>query len=68
MTSPTEIMREADKMPDLRRGQSLFVALHNLDPDAAEAIRGDHDTDPFYNDNNIPRFWARLAELNQEAA
>jgi hypothetical protein len=55
-------------MTDLRRGQALFTALQRLDPNKAEQVRLNREADPFYTDNNIPRFWARVAELNEEAA
>lgn len=41
--------------PDWRHGQTLFNALHSVDPDLANAIRGT-DADPFYRDERIAAF------------
>lgn len=38
----------------LRKGQLLFNILFQLRPDLAELLRGS-PSDPFYNDNNIPK-------------
>lgn len=41
--------------PNLRRGQALFNALAEIDPDKANRIRGT-GIDPFYNNRNITAF------------
>ena len=51
-----EYLKEND---DLRRGQALFLALESLDSEIADIIRGT-DADPFYNDNNIRKFWETI--------
>ena len=52
--------------PQLRYGQALFNALHEVDPDLANDIRGG-DLDPFYwdyphvNSNpNFQKFWRKV--------
>lgn len=45
--------------PELRKGQTLFLALESLDSEIADMIRGT-DADPFYNDKNIRKFWETI--------
>jgi hypothetical protein len=45
--------------PKLRKGQTLFIVLENLDSEIADMIRGT-DADPFYNDKNIRKFWETI--------
>ena len=40
---------------DWRHGQALFNALHSIEPDLANAIRGSQ-SDPFYRDARIEAF------------
>lgn len=44
------------KNPNLRRGQALFTALAEIDPDKANRVRGVRGVDPFYNNKNIAAF------------
>jgi len=43
------------KNPNLRRGQALFNALAEVNPNKADRIRGT-DIDPFFNNNRIKAF------------
>lgn len=45
----------------LRRGQTFFNVLSELEPELAERFTGTAD-DPFYNDGNLPEFVLRVAE------
>ena len=47
------------QQPSWRRGQCLFNALHDLDAELADMIRGG-PSDCFYRDDKIPRFWLEL--------
>ena len=40
---------------DQRKGQAAFNALHTLDPDLANMVRGTR-FDPFYRDERVPDF------------
>ena len=40
---------------DERKGQAAFNALHELDPDLANALRGSKH-DPFFQDERLPEF------------
>jgi hypothetical protein len=42
-----------------RKGQSLFNALYELNPEMANALRYT-DADPFYQDNRISDFYTEL--------
>lgn len=44
-----------EKNPALRRGQALFIALTELNPDKADRIRGTK-FDPFYSNSRINAF------------
>jgi hypothetical protein len=50
---------------DLRCGQAVFNALHILDPETANMIRGTWD-DCFYNDNKIEKFKNRVIKIWSE--
>ena len=47
--------KERKACPALRKGQSLFNALHDLNPELANSIRCG-DIDPFYDDSRISLF------------
>lgn len=51
--------KELKERPGLRHGQTAFNALARVHPRLANALRGTHD-DPFYDDNRLPRFFARV--------
>jgi len=42
-----------------RIGQAVFNALHSIDPEIADIVRGSA-LDPFYEDERLPEFWAWL--------
>lgn len=46
---------------DWRYGQTCFNVLYELDSDLANSIRGT-ELDPFYNDDIVPEFLARLRD------
>lgn len=51
------------KRPEsIRPGQQAFNMLHDVRPDLANTIRGDAMLDPFHMNENLPAFWAWLAE------
>ena len=43
-----------------REGQAAFNALHEIDPDLANEIRGTR-LDPFHQDGKLPEFYATVA-------
>ena len=43
-----------------REGQAAFNALHEVDPDLANEIRGTR-LDPFYRDDKLPEFFAAVS-------
>jgi hypothetical protein len=45
----------------LRKGQTFFNVLHELDRDLADRLSGT-TTDPFYDDGKLPEFVLRVAE------
>ena len=47
------------KNPNLRRGQALFNALAEVNPNKADRIRGT-DIDPFFNNNRIKAFFQEV--------
>lgn len=47
-----------------RWGQAHYNALYAVDPEIANAILGT-DADPFHDDNNLPAFFARVAEMRE---
>ena len=47
--------------PELREGQSLMVALFEINPNLFKEISGSV-FDCFYDDKKIPAFWNKLAE------
>jgi hypothetical protein len=47
---------------ELRAGQRAFNELYDEDPVTADAIRGT-EFDPFYLDERLPAFHARVEEL-----
>lgn len=47
--------RLSDPERDERKGQAAFNALHELDPDLANFVRGSK-CDPFYRDELVPNF------------
>lgn len=49
--------------PDWRKGQSLFNAVAECWPFAAEQIRGRRDLDPFYRDELVGECTRYLAAL-----
>ena len=49
--------------PNLRLGQSLMIALHDLDKNLYDKINGTV-YDPFYSDIKIVAFETRIKELN----
>lgn len=51
-----ELLQE---MPNLRRGQALFLALEAIDQDHAEIVRGT-EADCFYDDQKIQSFWESM--------
>ena len=58
--------RTRSENPDLRHGQSLFNALHDLRPDLANKVRGTA-LDPFYGDHVIPEFLSRVDKAEGNA-
>jgi hypothetical protein len=48
---------KSHRADDIRPGQQAFNMLHNVRPDIADALYGT-DSDPFYMNNNLPRFWS----------
>lgn len=42
---------------NLRKGQLYFSCLYDVDTELANKIRGDSNTDPFYVDARIPKFF-----------
>jgi hypothetical protein len=51
-----------EKREDLRKGQSLFIALSDIYPEIANEIRGG-EFDPFYEDSKIPDCFQRIVPL-----
>lgn len=51
--------RLADPERDERKGQAAFNALHELDPELANLLRGGAK-DPFYRDERIPDFLSEV--------
>jgi hypothetical protein len=49
-----------------RNGQLLFNLLNEINPEAANAIRGNITCDPFYIDQNIPSFYGALMNMMEE--
>ena len=47
--------RVSDPKRDERKGQAAFNALHELDPELADMVRGSK-VDPFYKDDRLPEF------------
>ena len=47
--------RLTDPKCDERKGQAAFNALHELDPEVANAVRGSKH-DPFFQDKHLPEF------------
>jgi hypothetical protein len=45
----------------LRRGQTFFNVLSEMEPELADRLTGTAD-DPFYNDGKLPGFLLRVAE------
>jgi hypothetical protein len=45
----------------LRKGQTFFNVLRELEPELADRLTGTAD-DPYYNDGKLPRFLLRVAE------
>jgi hypothetical protein len=45
----------------LRRGQTFFNVLSEIEPELASRLTGAPD-DPFYNDGKLPGFLLRVAE------
>jgi hypothetical protein len=45
----------------LRKGQTFFNVLLEIEPELAERLTGTAD-DPFYNDGKLPGFLLRVAE------
>ena len=62
----TEVVVKASKLmrenKDLRMGQALMNALHEVSPAFTYDIQTNANkaVDPFYNDAYIPNFWAFL--------
>ncbi len=49
------------KYPEWREGQTWFNVLYEQHPEIADDIRGTI-LDPFYNDENLPRFFNFLTK------
>ena len=45
----------------LRKGQTFFNVLREMEPELADRIAGTAD-DPFYNDGKLPGFLLRVVE------
>jgi hypothetical protein len=60
MKNLAQLFHEANKREGERLGQAMFNALYELDPEAANRIRGTL-VDPFHNNANIPNFLSTLA-------
>lgn len=45
----------------LRKGQTFFNVLHELEPELADRLTGTAD-DPFYDDGKLPGFLLRVAD------
>jgi hypothetical protein len=45
----------------LRKGQTFFNVLREMEPELADGIAGTAD-DPFYNDGKLPEFVLRVRE------
>lgn len=52
---------EMHARPGLRKGQTFFNVLLELQPDLAHRIEDTPD-DPFYDDRKLPKFLAQIAE------
>lgn len=61
----TVAMAWIDTNEELRFGQSLMIALKELDNDLYSKITGT-EYDPFYKDIRIPRFEDKLNELKSK--
>lgn len=53
-------MHQMEQEYDWRPGQAAYNALHSIEPEIADLIRGSLK-DPFYDDSRLPDFWAELA-------
>ncbi len=52
--------------PGERRGQHLMNELYRYHREAAMFVAEDPESDPFYEDAKMDRFWARLARFYEE--
>lgn len=59
-----KVIKLANKLrtqyPNLRRGQSLWIALEEIDAELAYLIQDTPEADPFYDDKNIQRFFQTI--------